>query len=422
MGIFGKNWAKEIARAEDLLARELPAPALEIAQRATDKAGPEFKRQASELATRARRALVASVLAKAEAAEAAGDLEDAADWLLAAIEHDPRASAELETRRRRLQESALDSDSALRIAEEVTIVDDGPEEVADLSLHYETLVTMFDDDETRALYEGRPAAFQQAFVDLNGGRAASAVVVLERLAAAAPDDPLLRLELGHARLLSGDEAAAKDDLAAAWTAFGDRLLDTTTSLSAPALWAEAALATDGAEEVIERLAPLAEPATGNRELQRLYATALITAERLTAAIDYLSDTLSRGPNDPELSLMLAQTLAANRQPADAISHLEQAIAPSCTSGGCSRPSRHLPSLRLLAGLHLAHGDQPQRARELLALIAHDQQGHLDAVDLTILADYYRATGDTAAADDAAAHAERLAPPSAGAEIADSGIG
>ncbi len=47
MGIFRKNWAKEIARAEDLLARDLPAPALDVARRAAERAGMELRPRAS---------------------------------------------------------------------------------------------------------------------------------------------------------------------------------------------------------------------------------------------------------------------------------------------------------------------------------------------------------------------------------------
>jgi len=270
---------------------------------------------------------------------------------------------------------------------------------------------MFDDD-VHALYEDRPTGFQQAFVDLNEGRSSSAVVGLEELVAASPEDfpqdALLLLTLGHARLLSGDETAAEDDLAAAWAAFGDRQLETAVALDLPALWAEAALATGSTEQVIDRLEPLAGAQSGSPELQRLFATALIAADRLDDAIGYLDTVLSRGPNGPELSLMMAEALADNRQPAEAIAFLERAVAPSCGGGGCSRPAPHLPSLRFLAGLHLANGEQPERARELLALIANEQQGQLTAEDLALLADYYRATGDAAAADQAAAELERLA--------------
>ncbi|NNC92395.1 MAG: hypothetical protein HKN80_07850, partial [Acidimicrobiia bacterium] len=104
MGLFRKDWGKELDRVEELLARDLPVPALEIAERAERKAGADLQVRAAGLALRARQALLASVLAKVDAAEAAGDLEDAADWLLSALEREPSATrrAELEARRQAL--------------------------------------------------------------------------------------------------------------------------------------------------------------------------------------------------------------------------------------------------------------------------------------------------------------------------------
>ena len=217
-----------------------------------------------------------------------------------------------------------------------------------------------------------------------------------------PEDPVVRLERGRARLLSGDAAAARSDFAEAWETFGETLLDTIASLSSvPALWAEASLAAGHASEVAERLEPLASPATGDAELCRLYATALLGTGRLDRAVAHLEAVLSRLPGDPELNLLLAQALASAGDTERAIAGLELAVAPSCAGGGCSRPAAHLPSFRLLARLHLEHGEDPERARELMALVANAQQGHLESQDLEILAAYYEATGDSAAANDAA---------------------
>ncbi len=90
-----------------------------------------------------------------------------------------------------------------------------------------------------------------------------------------------------------------------------------------------------------------------------------------------------------------------------------AIAPSCAGGSCGRPAAHLPSFRLLARLHLEHGEGPERAGELMARVANAQQGHLEPQDLEILATYYEATGDGAAARDAASEARRLAETGGG---------
>lgn len=418
MGLFSKNWAKELDRAEDLLQRDLPVPALEIAQRAASRAAPGVRERAGAMVVAARQAVLASLLAKAATAEAGGDLEDAADWLLAAVEQEPSPVRrdELETRRRALLDRADRADAPWpQSAQTSTVTAD--EATADIEFQYETLIAMLD-DESRALYEDRPVDFKQAYVDLNEGRTAAALEAFERLAEparadAVPEDavhkdPVVRLERGRARLLCGDPAAARRDFAEAWEALGETVLDTHASLSVPALWAEASLAAGHAAEVAERLEPLASPATGDRELCRLYATALLGSGRRDRAVAHLEAVLPRLPGDPELNLLLARALASAGDTERAIAGLELAVAPSCAAGGCSRPAVHLPSLRLLARLHLEHGAGPERARELMAVVANAQQGRLESQDLEILAAYYEATGDRAAARDAAGEARRLA--------------
>jgi tetratricopeptide (TPR) repeat protein len=421
MGFFGKNWARELDRAEEFLDRGLPVPALEIAERAERKAEPDLSARAAGMVLRSRQALLTSVLAKADAAEAAGDLEDAADWLLSAIEHEQSAirRSELETRLQGLRNRAFDQDNPWASAEQVsaeqtvTVVAAGDEGAGDVSFEYETLITMLR-DEVRALYENQPEEFRQAVVDLHGGRVSSALAVLERLAGESPSDGVIRLELGHSRLFSGEAAAARDDFDAAWEALGDEPLDTADSLLLPALWAEAALAAGDAQQVVERLRPLASPASGHPELCRLHAVGLIDSERLDEAVGYLEEVTALVPEDPELSLLMAQVLVAVGDPDRAIAGLEQAVAPSCAGGGCGKPSVHPPSFRLLARLHLIHGGDRERACELMAIIANAQQGHLGAEDHEILAEYYRATGDLAAAEDAAVVAEQLASAGSGA--------
>ena len=417
MGLFSKNWAKELDRAEDLLRRDLPAPALEIAERAASRAEPGVRERAEAMVLGARKAVMASVLAKAAAAEADGTLEDAADWLLAAVEQEPSAERreELEARRQALLDRVESADGLWPESAQTSTVIADEAAPADLEFQYETLIAMLG-DEARALYENRPVDFKQAFVDLNEGRTAAALEAFARLAEAAPEDPVVRLEQGRARLLSGDPAAARSDFAEAWEAFDETLLETDRSLSVPALWAEASLAAGHASEVAERLEPLVSRATKEPELCRLYATALLSTGRVDRAVAHLEAALPLLPGDPELNLLLAQALASAGDTERAIAGLESAIAPSCAAGGCRRPAAHLPSFRLLARLHLEHGEGPERARELMALVANAQQGHLGSQDLAILAAYYEATGDTAAAEDAAAEARRLAETSGGGAV------
>jgi tetratricopeptide (TPR) repeat protein len=417
MGLFSKNWAKELDRAEGLLQRNLPVAALEIAERAASRAEPGVQKRAAAMIVTARQAVLDSVLAKAAAAEAGGDLEDAADWLLAAVEHEPSAVRrdELEARRQALLDRADRAYGTWPESAQTSTVIANEAAAADVEFRYETLITMLG-EETRALYEKRAVDFKKAFVDLNEGRTAAALEAFESLAEAVPEDPVVRLERGRARLLSGDPAAARSDFAEAWDGFGETLLDTHTSLLVPALWAEASLAAGHASEVAERLEPLASPATGDPELCRLYAMALLGTGRLDRAVAHLEAVLSRQPGDPDLNLLLAQTLASAGDTERAITGLELAIAPSCAAGGCARPAAHLPSFRLLARLHLEHGEGPERVRELMALVANAQQGHLESQDLEILAAYYEATGDGAAAKDAAAEARRLAGTGSGETV------
>jgi predicted Zn-dependent protease len=419
MGFFSRNWARELDRAEDLLQRDLPVPALEIAEKAERKADPDLRPRAAGVVLRAVQALLTSVLAKADAAEAAGDLEDAADWLMSAIEREPSSvrRSELEVRRQALLDRILDADGPLvTAAQTITVVAHDVDEAVDASFQYEILTTMLA-DEIRSLYEERPVEFQQALIDLNEGRTSAALSVLETLLEASPDDGVLRLEVGRARLMSGDAAAARDDFDAAWETFGEQPLDAGASHSVPTLWAEASLATGDAADVTERLEPLASPATGHPELCRLYATALMATRRVDESVAYLDAVTSTIPGDSELNLLMAQALAAAGDPQRAIAGLERAIAPSCSGGGCAKPSAHVPSFRLLAGLHLLHGEDPERACELIALIANARQGYLEAEDHAILAEYYEATGNAAAAQDALAEAERLSGVGDGAVAA-----
>jgi tetratricopeptide (TPR) repeat protein len=414
MGFFSKNWAKELDRADDLLARDLPVAALEIAERAAAKAEEVLRPRAARLVSQARQALLSSVLAKVAAAEAVGDLEDAADWLLSAIEREPSAErrSELEARRQALLSAPRLEGASVGVTEAVTVrADDGAQEV-DVTFQYETLVSMLS-DEIRPLYTERAEGFQQAVVDLNTGRTEEALEVLERLAANAADDAVLRLELGRARLLAGEPALACEDFAEAWTALGDEPLDVGGAQFVAALWAEAALAADEAAAVVARLAPLATPDRGHPELCRLYAIALLTAERREEALEYLEAVTLMWPQNAELDLLMAQALAASGQRERAIAGLEQAVAASCGAGGCATPAAHLPSFRLLARLHLLQGN-PERTRELIARVAGAQHGALGAEDHAILADYYRSIGDLESASAAAAEAERLASAGGGA--------
>jgi hypothetical protein len=84
------------------------------------------------------------------------------------------------------------------------------------------------------------------------------------------------------------------------------------------------------------------------------------------------------------------------------------VTPTCASGRCGGPRRHLPSVRLLAELHLGldEGD-PERALELLTLLARDQGGRRSPADLDLLARYQERVGQPEAARRLREEASRL---------------
>ena len=406
IGWFKKDWGAVLAKAESVLSEGDPVHALELALKAARKVDADLAPRARELVTRARAAVVDSVIAKADAAEAEGDWEDAADWLSAAVEQvgDEWRARELEARREALLARADEERSPFVADPDIAMegqADEGLEEA-----HYEALVEMLRAD-VRPGWSGRPEAFRRAVVELNEGRAAEALAVFDELAASEGEDAALRFERGRARLATGDTGGAVEDLEAAWESLGDEPLEASGALSAPALWAEAAMEIRGAEEVARRLEPLAEPERGGPEVCLAYAAALLSTGRVDEARSHLESVGRRLPKDPRFPRLLAAVLTQAGEAPRAIALLEAAIAPSCAGGSCGRPPKDLATLRALAALHLGGDGEPDRARELLALVAQERRGRLAAPDYDLLARYYEAAGDEAAAGEARAEAERL---------------
>jgi len=416
MGLFSKNWSKELERAESFLERDLPVPALEIAERAERKAEPDLRAQAAGIVLRARSALLTSVLAKAEAAEAAGDFEDAADWLLSAFEQESSEvrRSELKARRQALLDRQFESESPFVVqSESLTVTAEGELDTVDIDFEYETLVSMLKET-VRSHYADRPVEFKQALVDLNQGRAAEALALFDRLVEEGVDDAFLDLERGRANLLIGEAGAARDHLEAAWETLGDDALDEHGQLLVPVLWAEAALAEGDPAAVADRLEALALPGEGHVDTCRCYAEALLAGGRKEEAAAYLERLTSRVRGSAELDLLLARTLASTGRAAEAIVGLEASLAPSCKAGGCSTSAVHLPSFRFAAQLQLGPSGDADRAREWIARVANAQGGLLGAEDHSILADYYEVSGDPEASRDAAAEAQRLEAAGSGA--------
>ncbi len=300
MGLFDRLFRKdpraELGRAEELLADGRAYDAFHAARRAAEvaAAGPEgddIRLRAREVEGLAREVLVASALEEADRAEADEDYDDAAEWVASALERltadaeestreEPPLAKELRKRLRDLRARAREvarQPSLLRRHEGRAEAEEEPAgpDPLDLETHFGTLVGTLDEELAGRHYLHRPIPFQQAYVDLNEGRLEEALATFDALAAAEPDDPAVRLERGRCRLLTGDPTGAREDFEAAWSALGDRPLDASGELSAPALWAEAVLAAGEPRTVAHRLAELAGPDGEDPQLLALRAQALL---------------------------------------------------------------------------------------------------------------------------------------------------
>lgn len=259
--LFGKDPRAELARGEKLLSSGRAYEAIQAVRRAEGTHGfaddPGLRERGREVELRAREALVASALSEADRMAAEEEYDEACDWVDSALEHlealarigaaDPDRAAELRRRRKALQGRSREAgrqSSLLRRFE-----DDGEPEgpdPLDVETRFGLLVGSLQ-EEVADLYLHRPLPFQKAYVDLNEARFADALAVLDALAAADPEDPVVRLERGRCRLETGDPAGALEDFEAAWPAFGDEPLDDAGELSLPALRAAAEGAADEAE-------------------------------------------------------------------------------------------------------------------------------------------------------------------------------
>lgn len=251
--LFPRDPRTELARAGELLGAGRAYQALQAVRRAEGApsfaSDPEFRERSRVIAGRAREALLASALTEAGRTEAEEEYDEAADWVESALEHlealarlgagDPERTAALRRRRKALRDRsrrAARQPLLLRHFEE----DAGPQgpDPLDLETRFGLLVGALH-EEVADLYLHRPLPFQRAYVDLEEGRAADALAVLDALAAEDPEDPVVRLERGRCRLLTGDPAGAREDFDAAREALGDEPLDEAGELSIPALQEEA---------------------------------------------------------------------------------------------------------------------------------------------------------------------------------------
>jgi predicted Zn-dependent protease len=259
-------------------------------------------------------------------------------------------------------------------------------------------------------YDDRPEAFQQAYVDLNEGRAADALPVFEDLVQQAPDDPVGALERGRCLLLLDRFEDAQSDFEAAWRAFGDAPLDAPGALSLPLLWAETAMELKQHEQMVERLAEPAAADKGQPALSHAFALARIELGQLEEVAKHLKACVKAFPREAVFPQLLAQVLVASDDSPGAIETLERAIAPACAGGGCRAPALHVPSVRLLAAILLEQGGATSRARELVELVVGSRRGKLEWEDLALLARCERQDGDESAFARLLAQARALVPP------------
>lgn len=482
LDLFRKDAGAALDKAEKRLESGDLVGALDLSRRHIQDKDPRQRERAQDLVARSRQALIRSSLEKADAAEAAGDPADAADWVRAALQHvtgDDRRD-ELEARRRELEQKAElsgrepDWDAAVRRdREEIEAqrqAEEGDEEAADddgalaarveetapdasepvemdpieAEIRFDLLVDTLQ-DEVGERYAGRGDGFRRAYLAINDGEPQRALEPLNELLAADPGDPVLHLERGRCRFMTGDPEGARDDLEVAWEALGDAHLDRAESLRLPTLWAEASLVAGDPEPVLERLEELARPEAGDGDLSAVYGHALVQEGlqeglqhgRLDEARSFLVRAGEAFPKRQDLPLMLAQVLAVLGERQLAIQLLERSVAPSCAGGNCSKPPLHLPSLRALAALHLGLVPRPvspvesptpeermappeddytpkaanlDRVEDLMRWIAGAQGGRLSGIDHFLAARYHELVGDEARAAEARRLASRQATP------------
>ncbi len=403
--LFAGDPRQDLERALAELDKGEARRALDYGRRAMRQATGVDKERATTVVAQAREALAAGALEKAGLAIESDYFDDAAEWLRGALEHvdDPAQRQELEQRLKAVEIRAREiEDEAYQLPE----LDNELATELDPDVHYQALVGMLVED-AADLYANLPQAFRGAYVDLNEGRVEQALAALDDLVAAGDDNPATRFERGRCLLLMGDGERAVADFEAVWEGLGDQPLDLSGELSVPGLWAEAMLIRGEANPVLDRLADLGDPSAGRPTLSSCFARALIAVGDLEQARSFLASAASRFGSHPEFSFLLASVLAQLGDPAAAADCLEIAIAPSCVSGQCAKPPKHLPSIRLLTALYLEAGSQDRRVMQLLKLVTEELGGHLTSEDYELLAKHHQLVGEPEAAELAATEARRL---------------
>lgn len=428
--LFGSDPTKDLQKAQKLVDRE-PARAIELARRVSrsDKLPPGVSGKAEDLIETARRKLIDQAVAQADRAATSDYLEDAAEWLLNALEWatgdekaqlSERRESLLEAHRRQTEEERqaelrkpfedLAADAA-ELDDESDGGDFGTSE-GDFDGAFDVLAGMLRDDLADRYHE-QPDSFREAVVTLHEGNAADALKLLDPLVDQEPEDPARRLERGKAHLMEGDAESAREDFDVAWRQLGDEHIDLAGRQSLPGLWAEACLEAGEAETVIGRLAEQADPRQSDVDVVLPFARALMDAEKFDEALKYLSMATQVYPKVPDFSFLLSIVLDGQGRRREAIATLEASVRPSCATGNCSAPPKHLPSLRALTRLLLEEGDA-EAARGYLMHVVQARGGRLGAEEHLLSAQYFRRVGLDEEAEEAEATAKTLAAEGPGA--------
>ena len=151
---------------------------------------------------------------------------------------------------------------------------------------------------------------------------------------------------------------------------------------------------------------LADPARGVAHLTLAFAGALEQLGRLEEAVEVLAPARKAFAGNPWFPFHLARTLDELGDWEEASEILEQSIAPSCTTGSCNAPPKHLPSIRYLIALYLGHHEQGERVGELLVHLETALEGRMVGEDLRMVAAYHRMQGNERLAAEAEAAAEQ----------------
>ena len=403
MGLFDrllkKDPSQELARARALLDKGEPERALKVARRLLKRGGPTAS-QAQDLIEKAELTMVEDLLAAAGRSEQQDAFIDAADWIEAALPYvnDPVRTNELENQIRALrQRVGEETGPRFEPAPESGELE-GDEEL-DPQTHFYTLIGMLRED-IADRYEQLPEAFREAFLQMNNGQIEAARATLDVLVESHPQEALIRFERGRCALMQGDAACAREDLDEVSAELGEEPLDLSGSLYVVGLWSEAMLTLEEAGPVVEKLAPIADPARNNPGLSMLYAMALEKAGQPDEAANFLLQAGRRFDKDPNFPLQLARILARRGDHLHAIECLEASVAPSCSGGSCMGPAKHAPSLRLLISLYLENELKTKRVEELMMHLEQAIGGFRLRGDLELLAKWHEHQGDKEAAEQA----------------------